>query len=346
MRRAAATLAPAVVVLFAAALPLHAGLSTAFLVAALALSPLLPRSAGGRLPLSAPLAAYAAACLLSAAAGGARRDFLWEAHLLLFWLAPQALRPVLSDEAARRRVGVVFLGGFALSAIVAALSGRYPPIGDRMEWIGVSLAAAPLALAAGGVSLLALLPAVPALAMTRTMNGWLGLAAAALLLGADGRRRRLVPLLVGAAILLGAVAFLRPSNLMAPGDNLAFRLPLWSRGLALAAARPVFGHGFGSIGAGDLGPDPKAVHLHSDPLQVLVETGVVGLAAWLWLQAGLWRSTGRAGRAALAARWVAGLAEYHWGGAAATQALALVIALSSAETARGSGETKGDSEKP
>ncbi|MFN0155752.1 MAG: O-antigen ligase family protein [Gaiella sp.] len=67
------------------------------------------------------------------------------------------------------------------------------------------------------------------------------------------------------------------------------RYPLINRGLDIWGDAPVWGAGAGAFGreyaarTGAQGRDPKRVQSHTTPITVAAETGVVGLALWLWL---------------------------------------------------------------
>jgi hypothetical protein len=59
----------------------------------------------------------------------------------------------------------------------------------------------------------------------------------------------------------------------------------------LVQAAPLRGVGFGNINAAVRAVDPGADVVHSAPLLVAAELGLVGVALWAWMVlAGLWRS--------------------------------------------------------
>jgi hypothetical protein len=95
-----------------------------------------------------------------------------------------------------------------------------------------------------------------------------------------GRRR---PILSGAIIcgaLLGAVLLQRPES----------RLAVWQLGLTLGLQRPLTGWGIGGVSNIFL-VDGRLMHIdhfYSVPLDWFVATGMVGLAAALWLIAEAW----------------------------------------------------------
>jgi O-antigen ligase len=101
-------------------------------------------------------------------------------------------------------------------------------------------------------------------------------------------------MLVGLALVV-AIALLGPERLSARIRSLADlhdvtareRLYMWKSGLVMWREHPWLGVGPGGVGRlYRQYAQPEAVrkttsHVHSSPLQVLVERGVVGLAAWL-----------------------------------------------------------------
>ncbi len=140
------------------------------------------------------------------------------------------------------------------------------------------------------------------LLLTQSLQAAFGLAVALLCLAAW--RRRWVLLLVplglaaGAALLVWgpqkiAGTLLTPGNVL--GDAVTLRLDMWSRALAMIRDMPFTGIGldtFPLIQTGVypgfyLGPEP---HAHNLYLQVTLDLGVIGLAAFLWLVAVFFRS--------------------------------------------------------
>ena len=121
---------------------------------------------------------------------------------------------------------------------------------------------------------------------------------------------------VGAAILVyrrARVWALAAIGVAAIGAGLLWRpearLAVWATGLQIAAQRPLTGWGIGGV-------EPLAVidqrlmmldHFYSVPLDWLIATGVLGLAAGVWMAIESWRSGVAEDRAVLAAWIVAGL---------------------------------------
>ena len=131
------------------------------------------------------------------------------------------------------------------------------------------------------------------LVATYTRGAWIGFAAGVLTVAATVRRGRW--LLLAGLVLLAAGALAAPPELrhrflsMADPEEAGVRerLYMWRSGLGMWRERPVLG-----VGPGGVKREypryalPEAVkkgtsHVHSTPLQILVERGVLGLAAWL-----------------------------------------------------------------
>jgi O-antigen ligase len=131
------------------------------------------------------------------------------------------------------------------------------------------------------------------LVATYTRGAWIGFAAGVLTVAASVRRGRW--LLLAGLLLLAGGALAGPSELrhrflsMADPDEAGVRerFYMWRSGLAMWRERPVLGIGPGGVKREYPGYAlPEAVkkrtsHVHSTPLQILVERGVLGLAAWL-----------------------------------------------------------------
>jgi putative inorganic carbon (HCO3(-)) transporter len=131
------------------------------------------------------------------------------------------------------------------------------------------------------------------LGVTYVRGAWVGFVAGLGALLLTLRRGRLV-MVLGLALVL-SMALVGPERLSArvwsivdPSDVTAReRLYMWKSGLAMWHERPWLGVGPGGVKR--LYPQyalPEALkkstsHIHSSPLQILVERGVVGLAAWL-----------------------------------------------------------------
>ena len=130
---------------------------------------------------------------------------------------------------------------------------------------------------------------------TYTRGAWMGFAAGVLALTPMTRKGRW--LLLGGLIVLALAALAGPQHLrqrfMTMGDpddpTVKERVYMWRSGLAMWRQHPVLGLGPGGVKREYAGYAlPEAVkkrtgHLHNTPLQILVERGLLGLAAWLWI---------------------------------------------------------------
>jgi putative inorganic carbon (HCO3(-)) transporter len=236
---------------------------------------------------------------------------------LLPLLAPLAAWHARSPAVARRGLAALLLASIVCSLAGVAeyalgpggLTGRARgPVGHYMTYggqllllvtlaVGVALAARErrwrvLAAAAAGCGM-------AALAATYTRSAWLGLCVALVaLLG--GMRPRLLPwlaLAVAAAVALSPPALReRLTSAFDPSHpHNRERTYMWQAGAAMFREDPLTG-----VGLQDLQPlferywPPQARervgHLHSVPIHVAATMGVVGLAAFAWLMAGLFRA--------------------------------------------------------
>ena len=194
------------------------------------------------------------------------------------------------------------------------------------------------------------------LVATYTRGAWIGFAAGVLTAAATVRRGRW--LLLAGLVLLAGGALAAPPELrhrfltMADPEEAGVRerVYMWRSGLAMWRERPVLG-----IGPGGVKREypryalPEAIkkgtsHVHSAPLQILVERGVLGLAAWIAIWAafftrciGLLRrlpSEAAAERtlvvgslAAIAGFLLAGLSEHNFGDSEVVMVAWVLMAL-------------------
>ncbi|HWP73152.1 MAG TPA: O-antigen ligase family protein, partial [Methylomirabilota bacterium] len=133
------------------------------------------------------------------------------------------------------------------------------------------------------------------LIVTYTRGAWIGFAGGVLTVAATVRRGRWA--LVGGLLLLVAGALVSPYELrhrflsMADPDEAGVRerIYMWKSGFAMWRERPILGVGPGGVKrdyvryAREEALKKRTGHVHNTPLQILVERGVLGLAAWLWL---------------------------------------------------------------
>lgn len=128
-----------------------------------------------------------------------------------------------------------------------------------------------------------------ALLLTETRGTWVGFALGFVFLAWFLNRRLLG---IGVALALIGFFFLptEMQNRVKSIGNLGSqeRVPIWQAGWAISKDYPVFGIGQGNLG--DIYPkykmaratEPNQGHLHDNFLQVLVENGWIGLAAYLF----------------------------------------------------------------
>jgi O-antigen ligase len=109
---------------------------------------------------------------------------------------------------------------------------------------------------------------------------------------------------VGIVIILAAGSLFvwrtRAQNALALGDaSSSLRTQVARVGVARIREHPIFGHGMDAVHRhwNEWGfPGKDMVHLHSTPLQIAFDRGLLALAVWLWLIVGFWIATARAER--------------------------------------------------
>ena len=180
------------------------------------------------------------------------------------------------------------------------------------------------------------------LAATYTRGAWLGFAVGVLALAPLIRRARW--LLIGGLVVLVLGVLAGPQHLrqrfLSAGDRqdvtVKERVHMWHSAIAMWREGPWLGLGPGAVKREYYRfVQPEAIkqrtaHVHNAPLQILVERGVVGLAAWLWIWVAFYvaalsllrRLPAAAGRdralvagslAAITGFLVAGLSEHNFG---------------------------------
>lgn len=166
-----------------------------------------------------------------------------------------------------------------------------------------------------GWALVPWLVSLAGLAASYTRGAWLGLVGGTLVMVALARRGR--ALLVLGLVAAAAVALIGPAGLRArvqtivdPRDpTIVERRHMWGSGLAMWRTRPWLGVGPGGVKrlfaefAHPEAAKRRVGHLHSAPLQILTERGVVGLAAWLWIWGAFFAAAVRTLAALPAACW-------------------------------------------
>ena len=122
---------------------------------------------------------------------------------------------------------------------------------------------------------------------------------------AEGKKYAVVLVFSVAIAITGLVlyagvdaAFERYAELAQPGQIEAGRVSLWRDAWPMIWETPWFGKGLGSFQwtfrayETEL-PDIPAVYAHNDYLQILAETGIVGLSLVIWVFAACWRTACR-----------------------------------------------------
>jgi O-antigen ligase len=177
---------------------------------------------------------------------------------------------------------------------------------------------------------------------TYTRGAWMGFVVGVLALIPATRKGRW--LLLGGLIVLGLTTLAGPQHLrqrfLTMGDpddpTVKERVYMWRSGLTMWRQHPVLGVGPGGVKREYASYAlPEAVkkrtgHVHNTPLQILVERGVLGLAAWVWIWAAFYargirllrrlpsearqeRALVAGSLAAITGFLVAGLSEYTFG---------------------------------
>lgn len=191
-------------------------------------------------------------------------------------LVPQAAAP--AGTLANRNVA----GAYVAALLPLALLPWPGRLARRVAW-------------SAGVAMLAFLP------FTRSRAAAVAVAVQLALLVVLGSRdraprgaRRAALAAAAAALVLGSAAWLTLAD-AAKARSLTIRAELASRALSMAGARPALGVGLGGFERAHashgspvvsaLGAPLRVESPHSEPLQVLAETGLPGLLAALWVAA-------------------------------------------------------------
>lgn len=191
---------------------------------------------------------------------------------------------------------------------------------------------------------------------TYTRGAWLGFAAGVLALLPATRKGRW--LLLGGLLVLGLAVLAGPQHLrqrfLTMGDpddpTVRERVYMWRSGLTMWRQHPVLGVGPGGVKREyERYALPEAVkkrtgHVHNTPLQILVERGVLGLAAWIWLWVAFYAEASRrlrrlsadataeralvvGGIAAITGFLIGGLSEYNFGDSEVVMVAWAIMAL-------------------
>jgi O-antigen ligase len=135
------------------------------------------------------------------------------------------------------------------------------------------------------------------LAATLTRGAWVGFGCGVLAFLPTTRKGRL--LLIGGLVVLALAALAGPAHLrqrvLSMGDpddpTLKEREYMWRSGLTMWQQHPWLGFGPGGVkreyrhyALAEAGKK-RTGHVHNTPLQLLVERGLIGLGAWIWIWA-------------------------------------------------------------
>lgn len=167
------------------------------------------------------------------------------------------------------------------------------------------------------------------LVLTYSRGAWLGTGAALLALALSTRRWKEIGVIAAACLLVLFFAPPLQNRLMSLGrpqsdPSIEERLKVMTAGVRLGFEHPLLGAGYGrdrlreglkSLGKNATSEIFRVAHTHNVYVELFAETGVLGLAAFLWLLAdALYKSLSQARRAAgrsrllhlsMAAAWIA-----------------------------------------
>ena len=333
-------------------------------------------------PLAWPIGAFIAATVLAALLSARPLESLLAARtaflVLGFWVVIDAL-PRVADvtRALRLLLAVVGVAGLVgiVQVVFCAQLGPWAPVLGRVAmkchrahgFFSIYMTLAGVL----NIVLLAVLPGVLArvhpswaaatwvialvgLALTYVRGAWLGFVAGVVVLAATVRRYR-VALAAGLVIAVVVLLLLpgvrgRAQSIVDPSDPTSSeRVHMWRSGFAMARDHLLTGVGPGQVRhvypsyAAPEVPNKYRGHLHSSPIQILVERGIVGLAAWLWLFGAFFVHAAAVARraagdieaasvvsgaiAATAGFLVAGLAEHNFGDTEVLLVATFVMAL-------------------
>jgi O-antigen ligase len=142
-----------------------------------------------------------------------------------------------------------------------------------------------------------LIPLLIVLILTQTRSAWIGCLMLFIMHGLIHRRRLLFFMLIVAPLLLAIPAVneriidLTSNNEYIGGpavvlNSFAWRKLLWENAFSYIWQAPIFGHGLHSFffySREFFSPAPNGTYAHNDYLQILFETGLVGIIAFLWM---------------------------------------------------------------
>jgi O-antigen ligase len=316
-----------------------------------------------------PLAAYAAATLVSAAfSSDPRTSFVDCKQLALFLIVPATYRLVHAQQT--RTLVTVVLTCAAISAAVGVIQfgilhydqlSQRPQgtLGHYMTYSGllmtvIAIAVARLLFDSSDRTWAALvLPALAvAVALTSTRSAWVGVCAGVALLFALKDFRLFAILPIVAAVFFALAPGMITKRFVSMFDNKdptrIDRLAMVHEGERMIAARPLTGVGPNMVEQryadyrGDDAVNKVNPHLHNNPLQIAAERGLPALAIWLWFivavcrdlqqrwASGSQRFLAAAALASVIALLAAGLFEYNFGDSEVLMLFLIVVTLPAA----------------
>jgi O-antigen ligase len=194
------------------------------------------------------------------------------------------------------------------------------------------------------------------LAATYTRGAWIGFAAGVLALWPAIRRRRWLLaagfLVVGVVVLAGPQQLRERALTMTDPEDVTVkeRIYMWRSGVAMWREHPWLGVGPGGVKreyrnyAQAEALRKRTGHLHNSAIQILVELGVAGLLAWLWIWAAFFTEAVRRLRrlpaaaigeralvagsiAAITGFLIAGMSEHNFGDSEVVMLAWMIMAL-------------------
>ncbi len=135
------------------------------------------------------------------------------------------------------------------------------------------------------------------LILTFARGAWIGVMAVFFVLGLFKYRKTFILFLVAVVILTLLVPALseRFSELSDPhlegGSSIIWRIQLWEQSLGHSFKKPILGHGLGGFYSIAYSNQGYYIAAHNDYLRVILETGVFGLGAYLFLLFSLIKGT-------------------------------------------------------
>jgi O-antigen ligase len=274
-----------------------------------------------RWPLAPAFGGWIAASLLSAVFSARPLESLVDLKGVLLIVMFYVVLDALPDSAEAERwwarlvalIGIVGFVGVLQVAFCPGLEPLEPVLGRMARRCHRAHAFFSIYMTLAGVLSLVLLVALPSLVVTPTRwrvaawlsglagliatfvrGAWVGfLAGAATLLVLLPRRRLVVlgaVLVLALAVLLVPATRRRAESIVDPADATAHeRWAMWASAVAMAGDHPLIGVGPGQVkhvyldyAAPEFRQRPRG-HVHSSPLQILAERGILGLVAWLVL---------------------------------------------------------------